>query len=311
MKVKGKTTAVIMVMLLASSTNASIWDVAKDIANEVKDTSTRVIEGKSEQQYTDEAPNPKTPESRTQAPSKAKSEQAHKSSSLGKEGSEVSKQSNDMTLAEQKKATTEALQIQQEEIVQQYVVAAIVVADAQILLAEALGLKKEAAGLRVENELLGSRNTFDTKALKRHAKATKNTNKIVNKRLGKQHTLSGDSKITYFEGLVKYTEGILLSKAYIDALEPFVQRTKEFAVQNAKAVKDQAQNKNTRWALLETIGSRVDLVSQALSGKFRVSAYLTKESAGFMSTHASTLKSAISFAEHQGIEVPEVELDFI
>lgn len=212
----------------------------------------------------------------------------------------------------------ETLVNRNEQIIRRYVQAVLRLAEAQIQFAEALDEKEQADLLRAESKALQEGNYTDKDAIKRHAKVSEKTNKVINRKLEKQDELTVEGRKQFSHGLLQYGIGLKETKEMIDEIGPFYASVKQQLSQmSASVAKDTSFKDRSIAAIGAVVGKGISFVKQGkqlYNGKFGTAAYLATKGPRFMDDHRKTASKVVEYAKSNDLEVPkdmENTLNFI
>lgn len=169
----------------------------------------------------------------------------------------------------------------QDGLVKQYTKAAIDIMDAQKMFAGALGLKKEAAALAEEVEALKSGAVVDADAMERASETSDSAQDAILAATEDSDELSDEAKKSFAKAFVPYFSGLYETSKISDSASDFMAGAKS------------------------TISSASFMNKLKVTKKLSAGMYVAKEMPGFASNLYKSSKTLVSFAESQGIDVPD------
>jgi hypothetical protein len=203
----------------------------------------------------------------------------------------------------------ETLVNRNEQIIRRYVQAVLRLAEAQIQFAEALDEKEQADLLRAESKALQEGNYADKDAIKRHAKVSEKTNRVISKKLEKQDELTAEGRKQFSHGLLQYAIGLRETKEMIDEIGPFYASVKQQVNHMSASVpKDTSFKDRSIAAIGVAVGKGISFVKQGkelYNGKFGTAAYLATKGPQFMDDHRKTATKVVDYAKSNDLEVPK------
>ncbi|WOJ93695.1 hypothetical protein R0135_00665 [Congregibacter variabilis] len=173
----------------------------------------------------------------------------------------------------------------QDALVVNYLSAAALINQSQILLADAFGLKDEAAELRAQSEVLSGGTVLDKDALETASEVSERANEAIAKKLAEGEDLTDDAKQIYASAFGPYLKGLALTAGLSDDFGSFG---------NA------AKNRLVSAPMMQKLSVKKELAAGT---------YILTSVPGFTKDLYDTSKSLLSFASAQSIPVPDDATD--
>ncbi|MDY6920323.1 MAG: hypothetical protein SV765_08925 [Pseudomonadota bacterium] len=197
-----------------------------------------------------------------------------------------------------------------ERVIKRLIASMIRVAEAQANFAEALDAKDQADKLRAESKALGEANYTDKRALHRHVKISKATNKVIQERVKAKQELSKEGRKQFSTGLLHYVIAVKETKEMTDEVGPFYRATMA-EVETIEGMIEQGKSQDNVIGLIKNV---TGYAKSRFGKKFATTRYLMKNGKGLAKDHKLTVNSVVEYSRNNEIEVPpevETSLDFI
>lgn len=173
----------------------------------------------------------------------------------------------------------------QDDLVKQYIVAALLINEAQRMLAEALGLNEDAARLKADGEVLGSGAVLSVDSLEKSTEISEQANKNIEEKLAEGAELSSESQLLFAQALIPYATGLYETSQLYDAFEEFG---------------DAAKEQISAASMIQKI---------KVTKKLAVGLHVVSSVPGLAKDLYSTSEKLLSFAKSNNIDVPEDATD--
>ncbi|MDR1648272.1 MAG: hypothetical protein LBR88_09620 [Zoogloeaceae bacterium] len=161
------------------------------------------------------------------------------------------------------------------ELVTRFVAAQKLVLDAQIAFAKSFGLADQVKLLQAERKAISS-GSVDKSVLEKSVTVSDRARKAIAEKMESEPTLNASSKAHYARGLIALAGSVSQAKKLPNAANRLMQKSSSnpFSILTAE-------------------------------GKLATSLWVAKETPGYLTTLASTTKSALSFGKLMGISLPK------